>query len=95
MKRKLTVDYLLVCLTEEANEVGKVASKIYRFGQNDTPPGKSSYNKTKLAQEIGDLLGVVDMLRNQGIEIDDGIIQQARAAKPGKIMQYISREMRK
>lgn len=94
MKRDLNADYLLFCLSEEAGEIIQVASKIYRFGQNDTAPGSSTYNKTHLAKEIGDLLGIVDMLREHGVDIDDEIVQMYRIGKRGRIAAYIEREVR-
>lgn len=89
--RKPTQKYLLMCLAEECNEVGKMASKIYRFGQNDIQPGHKIKNRDRLALEIGDILGVVDMLKRTGLKIDECWVNFARKEKPKRIQIYLKR----
>jgi hypothetical protein len=90
-KIKPAAEYLLMCLAEECAEVTQIASKTFRFGQHDTQPGRSDYNCTRLAYEIGDVLGIVDMLRECGIVIDEEIIAEARASKKRRLMEFIDR----
>lgn len=57
----LTLDEKLVLLIEECGEVIQAATKCLRFGFTHDEPGYG-VNSTKLAQELGDLVGVVDAL---------------------------------
>lgn len=50
---------LLVCLMEEAGEVVLAASKCLRFGDLGTYEN-GVYNSVALAEEMGDVLGVMD-----------------------------------
>lgn len=56
---KPSQEYLLMCLSEECNEIGKVASKIFRFGQNDFDPNKSPRikNRIQLRQKLAICMG--------------------------------------
>lgn len=91
---KPSQEYLLVCLMEELAEVAQVASKIYRFGQNDWKPGTSeaAKNSFQLSAELGDLYGIIDMLEKSGIKMDYGAIDRYRSAKKAKILEFMGRE---
>lgn len=88
----VTQEYLLVCLMEECAEVAKVASKIYRFGQNDTGPHEELPNKTIFSQELGDLMGVLDFLRSKGIQIDENVLEESRSRKQARIIRFFDRK---
>jgi NTP pyrophosphatase (non-canonical NTP hydrolase) len=80
--------YLLGCLAEECCEVGQVAIKGLRFGMHDMQPGQTLTNKTRLEAELGDLLGVCDML---------GVVpsKATREAKAGRIERYMERSRKR
>lgn len=59
----LTRDQLLVLLIEECSEVIKACTKCQRFGfERDNPNTNYGRNDLRLSEEVGDLLGVIDML---------------------------------
>jgi NTP pyrophosphatase (non-canonical NTP hydrolase) len=62
---KLSREYLLAVLMEEAGEVVQSAAKCYRFGWSRDEPGYG-INHEVLAKEIGDFLGIVDALDLNG-----------------------------
>lgn len=81
-------DELLDVLDEECKEVGMERSKGARFGMDSRKPKKYATTvRHALAAEIGDLLGVVDMLIVEGV-IDPAIIAKYRAAKPAKVRLF-------
>lgn len=78
---------LLGILQEECAEVIQVISKIRRFGLNDFHPEDpdQTSNQTKLTTEIGDMVGVIEMLREQNVfsvcDIDTAAIQKVEKVK--------------
>lgn len=78
--------HLLTILAEECAEVVQRATKAIRFGLDESQPGQRD-NRKRLENELGDLLGMVDML---------GLTPSAerRAAKPERVEHYmkLSRE---
>ena len=73
--------YYLTCLAEESVEVAQRADKAVRFGLEEVQPDQPLTNRQRLEQELGDLLGVCDML---GIEPD----KKARSLKAAKVFRY-------
>jgi hypothetical protein len=63
------VQYLLNRSTEECCEAGQAFSKLFTFGVHHRHPVTKDLAITKAAQEINDILGVVDMLRDFGVDI--------------------------
>lgn len=61
MSEPLTQEEKLILLIEECGEVIQAATKCLRFGFKRDWPGYG-VNHIVLAQEIGDLLGLVDAL---------------------------------
>ena len=59
-------EYLLVCLMEECAEVSQAASKILRFGQDDSYTNKEGETypppEERLQLEVNDLRTVLDRL---------------------------------
>ena len=78
---ELTVDDLLICLTEECAEVIHAATKCLRFGFHRVhlPYG---VNDEVLAQEVGDLLAIIEAL-----PLDTGIINAYKKLKIAKMQQ--------
>ena len=60
-------EHLLTCLIEECAEIQKSACKALRFGENDHHPEVETLNIDELAYEIDDSLGVIELLREEGV----------------------------
>ncbi|MDE3075799.1 MAG: hypothetical protein KGJ86_10255 [Chloroflexota bacterium] len=67
-------EHLLTVLAEECVEVAKEVSKALRFGLDDTaplPPNSGAVrNRLRIAEELGDVLAMVNWL------VDENIIPQ-------------------
>lgn len=74
---------LLTCLAEECAEVAQACSKAIRFGMEASHPDYDYTNRQKLRHELGDLLGVCDML-------DLTPSPSARGNKPIKVEQFLA-----
>jgi len=85
-----TEEHLLVCLAEECAEVIHEIGKILRFGMNDNHPSEKNIikNEQRLNNEINDVMGVVEMLQEEGVKID--IDEDRVAAKKQKILKYMA-----
>ena len=79
---------LLVCLVEECAEIQKDACKAMRFGLDDRYPDRAETNRMTMAQELGDLLCVLDLLVEAGT-IDPNLIDAGMAAKRLKLAKYL------
>ena len=80
-------EYLLVCLAEECGEIIYEVGKILRFGLNDTHLDTSKIpNEERLSNEITDLIAVVKMLKDEGLNLTSSLSQIAR--KRDKIEKY-------
>ena len=73
----------LEILAEEAAEIIQAKSKAVRFGIDDYHPKNGVPNREKLEEEIGHLLGIIDVL------IDNGTLDQLHIAlaKSEKILK--------
>ena len=74
----LTNEDKLILLIEECGEVIQAATKCLRFGYDRLEPGYG-VNSEVLAQEVGDLEGVIASL-----DLDDGIVTAYRKLKMAK-----------
>lgn len=63
------VQYLLTRGTEECCEAGQAFSKLFTFGVHHRHPVTKDLAITKASKEINDILGVVAMLRDFGVDI--------------------------
>jgi len=79
---------LLVILMEECAEVQHRAAKILRFGLGETEPEQPLKNTERLAQEVGDLICVIDKLVARGV-MDGEQIREASVAKQVKLAKYL------
>lgn len=75
----LTQDELLDVLIEECAEVIQAATKIKRFGWDRYHPGYG-FNRTELAREIGDVMGVIDAL-----DLQPGVMREVQDARASKL----------
>lgn len=60
------IEHLLTCLIEECSEVQKEATKALRFGLDDKYKC-DSHQAQKIVNEFADLLGVFEMLKDEGV----------------------------
>lgn len=88
MKDEIPLSYLLGVYGEECIEGAHAASKAVRFGPLDCNPNTSIINSTQIAIELGEQLALVDMLRESGLIIPQGAIDQSRALKPEKVRKF-------
>ena len=71
-------------LSEECAEVIVEISKCHRFGFEGVKPGKERTNRDCLAQELGDVLAMVDILLDHSI-ITQEQLDQAKKNKIEKL----------
>ena len=71
-------------LQEECAEVIQAVSKVSRFGIDNFKPGKPKTNREHLEEELGDLLAMVDILKELGI-VNEQNLDTAKKAKIEKL----------
>lgn len=74
-------------LSEECAEVIQAISKCHRFGLNNVKPGKPKTNLQHLEEELGDLLAMIDILKDLSI-IDNNALEEAKVAKIEKLKKW-------
>lgn len=82
-----SLQHLLLKLSEEANEVGQIASKCMQFGLLERHPDSSENNKQRLHAELNDFFAIVEML-NLNFDLGFKPDQKAIAAKMNKVYKY-------
>ena len=84
---------LLGILQEECAEVIQIISKIRRFGLYDYNPADPAQtpNKARLVMELGDTVGVIEMLRAAGT-FDEAGIEKAAVKKVAKVKKFLKSE---
>lgn len=85
------LEHILSCLSEECGEVVQEVSKIHRFGISDCNPSVKDFvpNEERLSNEINDIMGVVEMLKERGIKIELSAGKMLeKKAKVEKYMKY-------
>jgi NTP pyrophosphatase (non-canonical NTP hydrolase) len=85
----------LYCLMEECAEVTQVASKILRFGENDHSPldPLKVKNSKRLEQELGDILGVIDVLIKEcTLDLSFEGLEEAKQKKIDKLEIYLPKK---
>lgn len=82
-------EHLLWILAEECAEVTQRASKAARFGLLEIQPEQSLTNEERLAGEVADIYGVVELLQENGHlgPISESAIR-AKQMKVEKFLQY-------
>ncbi|MEQ0217785.1 hypothetical protein ABLV18_27155 [Klebsiella sp. CN_Kp114] len=82
--------YLLDILSEECNEIAVRASKAIRFGLDEIQPGQTLTNAQRLALELDDLYGAIELLneKNPGTYIPNRNNIDAKKDKVFKFMKY-------
>lgn len=74
-------------LQEECAEVIQAVSKISRFGIDNYKPGKPKTNREHLEEELGDMLAMIDILREMGV-VSWGNMEIAKKAKIEKLKKW-------
>ncbi len=74
-------------LQEECAEVIQAVSKISRFGINNFKPGKPKTNREHLEEELGDMLAMIDILREMGV-VSAASMESAKQAKIEKLKRW-------
>lgn len=75
---------ILLILQEECNEVSQAISKCFRFGFENTKPGDIQTNVEHLAEELGDLLCMIKLLKDREV-VNSDIISEAQQNKLNKL----------
>jgi len=83
-------EYLLVCVNEEGLEIGHAADKALRFGLHDGYPGTDRTNITDLVAEINDLIGVLELMRENGIELPKLFDRLDIETKKARVNKYMA-----
>jgi NTP pyrophosphatase (non-canonical NTP hydrolase) len=79
---------LLLILMEECDEVSQRSSKAQRFGAREVQSGQDLDNVQRLSMEIGDLLHVVDLLRERGL-VEDEWVEEGKRHKAKQLAKYL------
>jgi NTP pyrophosphatase (non-canonical NTP hydrolase) len=82
-------EHLLTCLAEESGEIAQAAHKALRFGIDDGYPGTERTNRRDIVQEVNDLIGVLELLCENGIRLDGLLDREAIEAKKTKVKKYM------
>jgi len=82
-KQKETLDIL----QEECAEVIVAISKISRFGLDNYKPNKPLTNRQHLAEELGDLQCMIELMYELDI-VDPGEVKQYAEAKREKLKKW-------
>jgi len=81
------LEHLLTILIEECAEIQQAASKAKRFGLEDGYPGTTRTNHRDINDEFNDLLAVVDLLNDEGLNLNKNY--EKIIAKKVKIEHYL------
>ena len=80
--------YLLIKIAEEAAEVAQMAAKTAVFGLNEVYAVVGKSNAERLADELRDLMTVVEMLNDHADPVFPVHPDQTSAAKVDKVEYY-------
>ena len=76
---------IMLITQEECAEVTQAISKIFRFGLLSQHNGRS--NRERLAEEVGDLMCMIDLLIDNGI-VRESAVMTAKNEKLNKLMTW-------
>ena len=82
-----TTKEVMDILQEECAEVIQAVSKISRFGIDNMKPGKPKTNREHLEEELGDMLAMIDILKEMGV-VSEACLQTAKNAKIEKLKKW-------
>ena len=78
---------IMCILQEECAEVTQAVSKCFRFGFDNAKHGVGQTNVEHLAEELGDLLCMIEIAQNAGI-VDPVAVELAKQAKYKKLQKW-------
>jgi NTP pyrophosphatase (non-canonical NTP hydrolase) len=78
----------LTLLIEECAEVTQRATKIIRYGYQSKHPTGDYDNKELLEQELGDLVGIIDLMATNG-DISTDAVKVHRGAKLARLPKWL------
>lgn len=83
-------DYWHIKLAEECAEVQHRCMKVLQYGPDETQPGHTHDNETRLRAELLDLLSVIDLMQMAGAigVIGEAELNHARNLKREKLAKY-------
>lgn len=81
------LDEILTILQEECVEVVQAVCKIQRFGFESCHPSSTQTNREHLAEEIGDLEAMIDLLKLYNV-VTDNEIEAAKIQKINKLKKW-------
>lgn len=99
-----TIEHLLTCLMEEAAEIQQATSKSLRFGIKESYDDYRRYrdcvdlenaarveNHERLHDEICDLVGIIELLTDRGIDISSALFDREKIeAKKTKVEHFLT-----
>jgi NTP pyrophosphatase (non-canonical NTP hydrolase) len=80
-------DEIMFILQEECAEVTQAISKCLRFGIDNYKPGKPKTNREHLAEEIGDLIAMIELCYDNDI-VDILQVKEAQHRKFDKLKKW-------
>ena len=80
-------DEIMFILQEECAEVTQAISKCLRFGIDNYKPGKPKTNREHLAEEIGDLIAMIELCYDNDI-VDVLQVKEAQHRKFDKLKKW-------
>jgi len=84
------INHLLACLAEESAEIIQDTAKAQRFGLEDRHAKGGEKNlRERILSELNDLLGVADLLVDEGIFPAGWQDLEAQAQKKAKVRDYM------
>lgn len=78
---------VMCILQEECAEVTQAVSKCFRFGFDNAKHGIGPTNGEHLAEELGDLLCMIEIAQNAGI-VNPEAVATAKQAKYKKLQKW-------
>jgi hypothetical protein len=84
------IEHLLTCAAEESAEVGQAAGKALRFGLRDSPPSGGLPNNLYIVRETNDLLAILEMLQEQGVDLPGIGNRDAINEKKEKVKRFMT-----
>lgn len=79
---------ILTILQEECAEVIVEVSKCFRFGPDQIMQGQDFSNIQRLEKELGDVVAMIELLKNINLGVSDDGITQAKYKKFDKLKSW-------
>lgn len=83
------LEHLLTCTAEEGGEVSQAAHKALRFGLDDINPKTQRTNLQDIVSEFNDLIGALELLQEEGVNLQGLYDRQAIDSKKARIKHWL------